>query len=342
VSEFPWPPGAATGIGSLPGADPVEAARLVFGELPELPHLPELPQRGAGADMIGRAAALLVDLPAEIVPSGWRLTARPGRDLRRARDFLAWDLDALEQVAGEHDGALKIQVAGPWTTAASIELPSGHKVVSDPGAVRDLAASLREGVRGFVGDVRRRVPSATVVLQVDEPSLPAVLGGRVPTPSGYGTVGAVEPATAQQTLADLLAEADPGARVVHCCAPGAPVELMRAAGADAIALDAGLVTTDMTDAVGAAVDDGASLWLGVLPATDASVGFRQARDRIRRLWSDVGFGDDLLARRVVPTPGCGLAGATPGYVRQVLSLLRDLGRDLVDPVLDDPAVGPGR
>ena len=34
--SFPWGPGSATGIGSLPGTDPVEAARLVFGELPEL------------------------------------------------------------------------------------------------------------------------------------------------------------------------------------------------------------------------------------------------------------------------------------------------------------------
>ncbi|MDT4918875.1 MAG: hypothetical protein QOH89_3575, partial [Pseudonocardiales bacterium] len=42
----PWSPGAVTGIGSLPGTDPDEAARLVVGELPELPHLPELPDRG--------------------------------------------------------------------------------------------------------------------------------------------------------------------------------------------------------------------------------------------------------------------------------------------------------
>ena len=68
----------------------------MLGELPDLPHLPELPARGAGADMIGRAGALLVDLPVELVPSGWRLAAHAGRDLRRARDLLARDLDALE------------------------------------------------------------------------------------------------------------------------------------------------------------------------------------------------------------------------------------------------------
>ena len=188
----PWTPGAVTGIGSLPGTDPVEAARLVFGELPEFPHLPELPARGAGAEMIGRSAALLVDLPAEIVPSGWQLAAHPGRDLRRAVDFLARDLDALHEQADGYSGPLKLQVAGPWTLAAAIELPSGHKIVTDRGATRDLAESLAEGVRAYVADVLRRVPGASVVVQLDEPSLPAVLAGSVPTPSGWGSVPAVE------------------------------------------------------------------------------------------------------------------------------------------------------
>src|SRR6266496_6596560 len=73
----PWPPGSATGIGSLPGTEIAEALRLAFDELPDLPHLPELPARGAGADMIGRGATLLAELPVEIQPSAWRLTARP-------------------------------------------------------------------------------------------------------------------------------------------------------------------------------------------------------------------------------------------------------------------------
>ena len=81
----PWPAGAVTGIGSLPGTDPDEAVALILGELPDLPHLPELPARGPGASMIGRGAALLVDLPVEIVPSGWRVTTWPGTWTRSRR-----------------------------------------------------------------------------------------------------------------------------------------------------------------------------------------------------------------------------------------------------------------
>ena len=71
----PWPPGAATGVGSLPGTDVSEAMKTVLGELPDLPYLPELPARGPGADMIGRTAGLLVGLPVEVYAGRWRTTA---------------------------------------------------------------------------------------------------------------------------------------------------------------------------------------------------------------------------------------------------------------------------
>src|SRR4051794_26613115 len=89
-----WPDGAATGVGSMPGTDPREAAAVVTGELPVLTALPELPARGVGADMIGRTAGLLVDIAVEVRPSGYRVTAKPGRDQRRAVDLLRTDLDA--------------------------------------------------------------------------------------------------------------------------------------------------------------------------------------------------------------------------------------------------------
>jgi Cobalamin-independent synthase, Catalytic domain len=325
-----WPAGSATGVGSLPGTDPVDAATLVFGELPDLPHLPELPARGAGADMIGRTAALLIDLPVEIVPSGWRFAAHDGRDTRRARDFLSWDLDALGAAATGYAGALKLQAVGPLTLAAGLELPNGHKVVSDHGATRDLTDSLAEGLRAHLAAATARLPGAQVVLQLDEPSLPAVLAGQVPTPSGYGIVRAVEANVAEQALRTVLAAAAEGGRAVHCCARDAPIGMLRAAGADAISVDANQLGAQHYDAIGEALDAGVSLWLGVLPATDAAITLDDARKSLDRLWSELGFAPAELADRVVPTPACGLAGATPDYARRVLAVLRDLGKDLLD------------
>jgi methionine synthase II (cobalamin-independent) len=325
-----WPAGAATGVGSMPGADINEALRVVFGELPNLPHLPELPARGAGADMIGRGAALLAELPVEIQPSGWRLTARPGHDLRRARDFLERDLDALEAQAEGYAGVLKVQAVGPWTLAASLELPGGHRVVSDHGATRELAQSLAEGLRTHLADVGRRVPAATLIVQLDEPSIPAVLAAQVPTPSGFGTVRAVEASVVEQVLRDVLAVAPEGARIVHCCAAGVPIGLLRDAGADAVSLDASLLDDHHNEVLGDAVDAGMSLWLGVVPGTDATITLDTAREPIRRLWRVLGFPDERLATSVVPTPECGLAGAGIGYARRALEVLREAGQALRD------------
>ena len=317
-----------TGIGSLPGTDPVEAARLVFGELPDLPHLPELPARGAGADMIGRSAALLVDLPVEIVPSGWRLAAHRGRDQRRAEDYLARDVDALHEQADGYTGPLKVQVAGPLTLAANLELPTGHRVVTDAGAVRDLAESLAEGVRAHVADLQRRIPGASPVVQLDEPALPAVLAGELSTASGWGSVRAIPAPDATRVLQTVLDAIPPGGRVVHCCAPDAPLELLHAAGVDAVAVDAALLRSAHYNALGAAVDARVSLWLGVLPSTDTAITLDTARDPLRRLWREMGFADSALADGVVPTPACGLAGASQQYVRRALVVLRDTGRAL--------------
>jgi hypothetical protein len=109
-----------------------------------------------------------------------------------------------------------------------------------------------------------------------------------------------------------------------------PVTLLRHAGATAISLDASKLSTDRYDAVGEAVDAGVSLWLGVVPATDSDISFDSTRDTVRRIWGELGFAARDAAGAVVVTPACGLAGASTGYVRRVLSVLRDTGRALLD------------
>src|SRR3954453_23154470 len=99
-------PGRASGVGSWAGTDVLETVRTTFGELPEphVPYLPELPARGPGADLIGRAAALLVDMPGALQPVGCRLGVRPGRALARAQAWLRQDLDVLAEAADEYAG----------------------------------------------------------------------------------------------------------------------------------------------------------------------------------------------------------------------------------------------
>jgi hypothetical protein len=262
-----WRSGTATGIGSLPGDDPLEAARLVLGELP-VPFLPELPSRGPHADLAGRGAALLHDLHVDLQPTGWRMVPRPSRDGRRAQDLLARDLDALEEAG--HAGPppyLKVQATGPWTLASVLELNRGDRVLSDHGAVADLAESLAEGLREHVADVRRRFPGTTVALQLDEPGLTAVLHGKVPTASGFGTLRVPDTQVVRERLRTVLTATEH--TVVHCCAPDPPIALMTAVQgtAGAISIDASLPFDE--DALGEAVEGGTGLLLGVAPTVGA-------------------------------------------------------------------------
>ncbi|MBO2463136.1 methionine synthase [Actinomadura violacea] len=330
TSDFPWQAGTATGVGSYPGDDPAEALRIVLGELPELPHLPELPARGPGADLTGRTAGLLVDMPVRVEPSGWRFSDRPGRDTLRSHDHLARDLDVLEEVAGGHDGPFKIQVCGPWTLAATIELRHGDRALKDPGAVRDLVASLAEGVAAHVADVRRRLPSAQVIVQLDEPGLPAALAGTVPTASGFSRLRAVEAPVAEDALRQVIEAAD-AYPVVHCCARNVPYGLLRGAGAKAISVDLSLVPRRDDDAVGETIDAGVGLFLGAVPGTDAALASLQATAApVKELWRRFGFPAAQLARQVVITPACGMAGASPRYVRTALKRCRDTARMLYE------------
>jgi methionine synthase II (cobalamin-independent) len=316
-----WSTGAATGIGSLPGEDAREASELVLGELP-VPHLPELPGRGWHADLAGRGAALLADLYVDVQPTGWRIVPRPSRDGRRAKDLLARDLDAFEAAAhGSPPEVLKLQATGPWTLATLLELHRGDRVLADHGAVKDLAQSLAEGLRRHLADVHGRFPSTTLALQLDEPSLPAVLQAGVPTSSGFATLRAPTPQTAREHLRTVLEVTEH--TVVHCCAPRPPVDLLVSAGAAALSLDAAMLDARDDDDLGAALEQGTGLLLGVLPATGSTV------TDVRTVLRTVGrLRDRVGVQQVALTPACGLAGATPAYARAAMKRLAEAAGEL--------------
>lgn len=315
----------ATGIGSMPGDDArdyAEAVRVVLGELPHLAHLPELPGRGAVANLTGRGLAVMASLGADLQPAGWRLTDAPGIDQRRARSLLAQDLDALEEQAQGYAGVFKIQVAGPWTLAATVEKPRGDKILSDHGGRRDLAQALAEGLRGHIADVRRRVANASEILvQIDEPALPAVLAGSIRTASGFGrhrTIHPPEASEAMEWVTTAVVEAG-GVPIVHSCAADFPIALMRGAGAQGVSVDLDLIDAASYDALGEAAEAGDWLLLGAVPALAPTEepDETSVTERMLRLLDMLGLEP---GPRLVVTPSCGLAGATPLWTRRALAL----------------------
>lgn len=329
----------ASGVGSMPGDDQralEEAVRVVLGELGEhpdgLPFVPEVPGRGAGASMTGRALAVLADLDADLQPAGWRLTGStgaPGVDQRRARSLLAQDLDHLEEAAEGYTGAFKTQVCGPWTLAATVERPRGDRVLADHGARRELAQALAEGVRAHMRDLRRRLPGCDrLVVQLDEPALPAVLDAQVPTASGFGRHRSVEPPVASEALAWVLeaVTAEGGEPWVHCCAPGAPLSLLRGAGARGLAVDLVQLAPADHDALAEALEAGDAVALGVVATAAPGVAPPAAgalTERVER-WLDLtGLDPSGVAGELVLTPACGMAAMSTGFARAALSALRE-------------------
>jgi hypothetical protein len=321
----------------MPGSDAAEALAVVFGELPDFPFLPELPGRGPGADIIGRTAAMLVDLPVQTTATGWRLAERRGRDLGHATGLLEGDLDALEAAAAGYTGALKLQLCGPWTLAASLALThSMEPALSDAGAVADLVASLAEGAAAHVADVRRRVPGADLVVQFDEPGLPGVLAGSVSTASGLRRVPAVDEPVAADRLRSVM-EATQAPAMIHCCAADVPWGLVGASGARGVSFDLSLVRRPDEDAIGEIAEAGLGFAIGAVQAgEDASRSARNGRPRsasaeeiaaaVIALWDRIGLALAGLSEQVVITPACGLAGVSPARAREALAQCREIAR----------------
>jgi methionine synthase II (cobalamin-independent) len=331
----------ASGIGSWPDTDIRQAVTAVRDLLSEdgLPYLPELPARGPGADLVGRSAGLLADLAVDLQPMGWRFVDRPGRDSSRTSGILRQDLDELAEAFDGYQGELKVQVAGPWTLASSIWLHRGERSVVDAGATRDVIASLAEGLRVHCEVVANLVPKASLVVQIDEPGLPAVLAGRLPTASGFGRIRAIDPTAAAEGLRDVVAAAGDRHTVVHCCAPDVPFVLLRETGANALSVDMALLTPTSWESLAATVESGVELWAGVVPSDKTNsnrpgsdgdrVKVSTVIDPLVEAWGRVGLPLSDLSR-VTLTPACGLAGLTPSHARSVQGLVVEAARALTE------------
>ena len=328
---------AATGIGSWPGSSPREAAEIVIGELHTLPHLVELPARGVGADMIGRAGALLVDIGIDTVPRGYRIANGRSSAARRAASLLDEDIDALEEAwekAGLRGGSrtVKVQAPGPITLAAHLELSGGHRAITDAGALRDLAGSLAEGMAVHRAQLEKRLETP-VVVQFDEPSLPAALEGRLTGVTSLMPVHPVDESVAIGLLDDCVSVV--GSEVaLHSCAAGLPWKALQRSSIRALSIDVGTLTAADLDGVGDFVDSGRTVMLGVVASTAPEV--RPSAEEVAKaavaVTDRLGFARSVARERIGITPACGLAGATPQWARTAV----ELAQKAADAFADDP------
>jgi hypothetical protein len=149
-------PLTTTGVGSLPFANPAQAARHAHAAY-GLPFCPQLPRRDG--DMVQEW------LGAD--PRHWR--RMPERNRRRPA---AWDsLIALLVAQPPDHRILKLQVTGPVTLAVALQRHGGQ-TVTEPDVLplaRDISRWLAANAAGLVG--RLAQIGIDVLLVVDEPGL---------------------------------------------------------------------------------------------------------------------------------------------------------------------------
>lgn len=335
-------------VGSLPGQDAWEATAVIRGELPELPGLVELPARGPGADMVGRTMAMLAGVSTEFAvtttPTGWRLAGHRSSSLpavmRRSGSWLAEDLDAAEEAFAGFGGSYKIQVAGPWTIAACVELANGDRILRDDGAVTELQTALQEALRVHIGQVNSRIPDATLFVQLDEPMLDQVLQGSVTTPSGFDAYSAIPGSQVGAALARLTAtarELDCFAGV-HSCAADAQLALLRGADCDFVSCDMtrladvrGELLDRSDEQIGLLLDSGRLLFAGLPGDVGQEPDPRRTLAPLSSTLARLGIAPETVLNQLVLTPTCGLAGSgSLANVRAVISQLNAAGRGLRD------------
>lgn len=337
----------ATALGPWPGTDPVEAAKVSLGIFtePHLPSLVELPARGIGSDAVGRTAALLVELPVDVQPYGWRFVDRPGNDHRRAVSALSTDINVLADVAGAAELApaeLKLQIVGPVSLAAAIHLHYGERALRDYGARRDVAQSLAAGLTGHVEKVRAAVPGAELTLQIDEPDIAAALAGTIPTVSGYRTLRSIPGSELRQSWSAFIQSArdagiarvainlpvpvrrhanpmaDPEQDAAETASWRKALELALECGIDAIALPLHHLDTGHWEQLAGAVEAGTSVWAGAVPVRTGQLppSYSAVVERVMRPWHGLGLPESSLNRLRI-TPESGLAALSPVEAREI-------------------------
>ncbi|WP_151549037.1 MULTISPECIES: hypothetical protein [Corynebacterium] len=255
----------AYSVGPMPGLSLIDAASVIAGETGDHRSIPQLPQRGIGSDAIGRTASLFEGLQVSRGPRSWRMDARPQIASRRILDRTERDLDELESCWGTGvGGVIKEQIVGPWSLAASIELSNGQLLLRDPGAMRDLSASLHEGITRHIAELRRRY-YASVWLQIDEPLLAPILRGTLTPATTLDPIPAIHRDELTPALAALGSSAD--RRILHVPSLS-PDQIRVGMHLDTILSTATGWDTSTKDALAESIEQGTSLGLRLVRSTD--------------------------------------------------------------------------
>ncbi|MDO5098463.1 MAG: hypothetical protein Q4D85_06845 [Corynebacterium sp.] len=327
----------AYNLGPMPGkttADLIAAADVIAGETGNLRTFPRLPNRGLGADLVGATCALAPDLPVEPGPRGWRLSTRPQLVTRRLWDNIQRDGDIVEEQWASSTAPVQLEVLGPWALATAVELPNGHRAVTDTGALRDITEVLSHGITKHAAQLNRRFGGMVDVLLV-ESCLHALETGTVPGTSDFDTIAPIHTKELGQRLFEVCSTLkNETIRSVRISQIGAtPVlDIAQLARPDAMVLGLQAIRgTETLDSVGEFLTAGISLSLGCVSPGARPESARKVAQKIASLFDELSFDRTAITEQAELTTAAfvdSLALFDAAHTLQTVRLAAEiLGRD---------------
>ena len=306
-------PGLATGIGSLPHTDPVEAADVVLRLLPELPAAPQLPERDPREGMLAQWLGALPEVtvaPTVRTKSSAPPTPRPNAASTRLRTGVCSRSSTAPWPARSPNGS---RCSSPVRSPSAAR--SKHRVF--PPRARSVGArAARDWAAAIEALVATRLPGAGLVVFFDEPALVRWRRGDT----------TLERDAAIDVLSGALAAVDSPVGV-HVCGDG-DVGLAAAAGPQVLGVTVGDDLAEHALPLSRFLDGEGWVAWGAVP-TDRPVG--ESVDphwrRLAAVWCELarrGCDPVVLRTRGLVTPACGLAGYGASQAERVLGIAHEL------------------
>ena len=325
---------ATTLIGSLPYGDPKQALNKVLDGRVTCPAWPQLPALGYSESMYVQTGCHLPGI--EIDEEGKKMTIDTGKydPIEIYTAILSEDLTYFEHPESRHRGmyefinrdlskfkAIKGQVTGPISEGLQIIDKDGRSVIYDESYSEIVRKTVNMTARWQVGELSKC--NRNVILFFDEPSL-TLLG----TP--FASIS-------NDQAAEWINESMDGLechKAIHCCGNTDWATVFRT-NIDILSFDAYAYSHTIAmfpGEVSAFLERGGTLSWGMIPSSDDAIESENIKNLIKMFKDNIGalvkkgIDEDLLVKRSMVTPQCGLGCVSAGNADRALDMLHGVSK----------------
>ncbi len=319
----------ATCVGSLPHTDPVAAVDLIVSRPALIPFWPQLPARGFRENMYAQYASRLPGMQMDEGSQRLTVDLDDYDPLEFYTMMLSEELDWFAMPEALFSGYyelierdlgyatfIKGQVTGPVSEGLQILDRKGKPVLYDASYSEIVRRNLNMMARWQQRQLSALCPNTIMFL--DEPSL-SLMG----TPfASFSSVDATR-------WMDETLEGVEGYTAIHCCG-NTDWPTVLASSIDILSFDAysyGHTIALFPEELSAFLERGGSLAWGLVPNTQEALAIEDADNLVRLYEIHIsslvvkGMDEDLLRRRTLVTPQCGLGGLSVAETGSVLDML---------------------